>query len=164
MKTLFLIRHAKSSWKDLSGGDKQRPLNDRGIKDAPRMGEFLKNSGFIPDFMITSTANRAYTTSKYIADATGYDKDKIQQEEKIYHAGPSEIMGLIKELDDKHDTVFLFGHNPTMTSLANHFNPNGHISNMPTCGVVKVVFSIDKWSEADGDTGKAKDFFYPKML
>src|SRR5690242_20105187 len=106
-RTLVMIRHAKSSWANPLQSDYERPLNDRGEQDAPMMGERLKKKNIIPDIIIASTAKRAKQTAKKIAKAIGYDEDKIQWQEKLYHCIPSVFEEVIYEIDDKITTAFI---------------------------------------------------------
>ena len=119
MKTLYVIRHAKSSW-DLPGlPDFDRPLNERGKRDAPRMGKRLKEKRIVPDLMLSSPAKRALSTCKRIAEALGYSPDKIKTERSLYHADEDEILSVIKSVSDKHDVLMVFGHNPGLTDFTN---------------------------------------------
>ena len=101
MKTLYLIRHAKSSWDDTNLDDFERPLNKRGKKDAPNMAKRLKEKGGTPDFMISSPAVRAFDTCKEFAKILGYDKNKIKTDKRLYHADEDQILTVIRELKDR---------------------------------------------------------------
>ncbi len=163
MKTLVLIRHAKSSWSDPELQDIDRPLNKRGQRDAPFMGNKLKQAGIKPDLILSSPANRAFSTAKIIAEATNYPVSKIKLEKTIYGAYESELINLLRTVGDKHELLFMFGHNPEFTSFANRFIKGDYIDNVPTCGMVFIEFKIDSWSELDLDNGKVKSFIYPKL-
>ena len=121
MKTVYLIRHAKSSWKDLSLRDIDRPLNKRGKRDAPFMGQLLKEQGVQPDALISSPANRAYTTACHFAKVFGIEKAAIIKEAAIYEAWTKDILSIIQQQPLDRHTICLFGHNPTFTSVANLF-------------------------------------------
>ena len=158
-KVVFFIRHAKSSWKELGMRDIERPLNKRGKRDAPFMANFLLDKeGPIVDAIISSPANRALTTAKYFGEAFG--KSPLV-EPGIYEAVNAEIMEIIHLLDNSWEQVLIFGHNPTFTDLANQFSDT-LIDNVPTCGIVKVVFEVDHWDKINYGNGKMEAFYFPK--
>lgn len=161
MKTLYLVRHAKSSWEDSSLDDFDRPLNNRGKKDAPRMGQYLNKQGVFPDLMLASPANRAFTTSRKIARELDYPKDGIQTDERIYHADETDLLEILREVDDSWNSVMLFGHNPAFTWFANGLNRTD-IDNIPTCGVVACQLDIDHWTEVRMGCGQQLFFISPK--
>ena len=161
MKTVWLIRHAKSSWKDLSLRDFGRPLNSRGKRDAPLMGKKLFESGFMPDMVFSSPAKRAKLTAMEICKAIHYNIDDIHWESMIYGAGASDLLHLINSLDNSTNTVCIFGHNPTLTDFSNYLSGD-NIYNIPTCGIVEISFETDHWSEISRDLGKLERFDYPK--
>jgi phosphohistidine phosphatase len=163
MKTLYIIRHAKSSWDNADQGDFERPLNERGKRDAPRMGKRLKEKGITPDLMITSSAKRAFSTCRRIAEILGYDEEKIKSDRKLYHADEEEILKMIKNLNDKFDSVMIFGHNPGLTNFVNTFtDDHTGINNIPTCGAVAFSVEVDSWKDIDWGKGKLIFFDYPK--
>ncbi len=161
MKTLYLVRHAKSSWKYPELSDHDRPLNKRGKRDAPMMGKRLLSLNISPDTMISSTASRAYATAQEIASKIGFPTDQIIPNSDLYHADPSEILEIIQEVKDKYSSTMIFGHNPSFTWIANKL-ANLNIDNIPTCGVVCVGFPVNCWSEVDYGQGKLVFFDYPK--
>lgn len=161
MKTLYLTRHAKSSWKFPELSDHDRPLNKRGNRDAPIMGKRLFSQGILPNTMISSTANRAYTTAQKIAFEIGFPSDQIIPNSDLFHADSSEILEVIQELSDKHSSAMVFGHNPGFTWAANQL-ANLNIDNIPTCGIVSLSFPVDSWSELDFGMGELVFFDYPK--
>ncbi len=165
MKTLYLIRHAKSSWDDPDQGDYERPLNKRGKKDAPNMANRLKEKRVTPDCMITSPATRALDTCKEFAKILGYDMDKIKTDKRLYHANEDQLLTVIGELKDReHDdeeVVLLFGHNPGLTEFASVLL-NEYIDNIPTCGIVKTHLNIDRWKDASFGCGTLASFDFPK--
>ena len=162
MKKIYLIRHAKSSWKDLSLRDFDRPLNKRGKRDAPFMASLLKGKGVIPDRIISSPANRAFTTACHFADALGIDHSDILKKSEIYEAFPEDLHQLILSLDEDWTTVFLFGHNPGFTSYANRY-ASEYIANMPTCSIVGLLSTADRWAALDPSNSKVTEFYFPKM-
>src|SRR4028118_135483 len=135
-RTLVLVRHAKSSWAQPLQADFDRPLNERGEKDAPRMGERLKKLGIVPNLIVSSTAKRAAETAKLIAKGVGYDPEKIQWVGRLYHAAPSTMENVVAGLDDAVQTVFLVSHNNGLTHYANSLSPKFSTDNMPTCACV----------------------------
>jgi phosphohistidine phosphatase len=163
MKRLFLVRHAKSSWDDPSLDDMDRPLNNRGKKNAPEMGLRLRKQGIIPDLLISSPANRAFATAKKISDEIGYPKKKIVVDDRLYHGSSNSMISIIQSQKNKISSIMLFGHNPGFTDFANMLC-GINIYNIPTAGIVAIDFSIDNWSEADYKIGELVFFDYPKKL
>lgn len=161
MKTLYIIRHAKSSWRELDLSDQERPLNKRGKLNAPFMAEQLKKKEGHIDHFLSSTAKRAITTATAIAAAFGVERAAIEQSSGIYHAGRRELLEHINALDNRHASVAIFGHNPGFTDLANHLTGEW-IDNIPTCGMVKVEFDVEEWGAISGDLGRLVWFDYPK--
>jgi phosphohistidine phosphatase len=145
-RTVVMIRHAKSSWANPLQSDFDRPLNERGKKDAPVMGERLKNQHLIPDLIIASAAKRTRQTAKSIATAVGYDIAKIKWEEKLYHCIPSVFEELIFELNDDLKTIFIVAHNPGITEFVNQMSPDFSIDNMPTCAIAGAYVDAEEWS------------------
>lgn len=145
MKMLTLVRHAKSSWDEEGLADKDRPLNDRGKRDAPKMGEQLAKRGVAADLILSSPAVRAFTTAEIIAKAIGYKRKDIVVDERIYASEPEVLLDIICTIDDAHERVMIFGHNPEMTSLAQRFSPD--ILDMPTCAVAEFVFDVRHWCD-----------------
>jgi phosphohistidine phosphatase len=162
MKTLYLARHAKSSWKHPELSDIERPLNKRGKRDAPYIGNLLKEKGVKPDILISSPAVRARKTAVVIAELIDYPKSKILIDENIYESSSTELIKIIQSFDDKYNSVMMFGHNPGFTMLNNYLT-DSFIDNIPTCGVVGIRFN-SSWKNIDGDSGKAFFFIYPKLF
>jgi phosphohistidine phosphatase len=161
MKTLYLVRHAKSSWKYPRLNDFERPLNKRGRKNAPFMGSILKKLKVAPDLVISSPANRAATTARIIADSIDYPLEKIHYNETIYASSEYELIQVIQQLDDTVNQAMLVSHNPALTDLANTIADTA-ISNIPTCGVFCVNLSISSWAKIGEQRGKLKFFEFPK--
>ncbi len=161
MKRLSLIRHAKSSWKDESLRDFDRPLSKRGKRDAPDMGTRLAAEGFLPDLIVASPANRAFSTARAIAAKIAYAADRIRTDERIYLADPEDLMSVIRETPDTISHLALFGHNPGFTELANEIG-DARIDNIPTCGVFIADFDIEQWRDFPGEGGRLWHFDYPK--
>ena len=161
MKTLYLVRHAKSSWKNPGLTDFNRPLNKRGKRDAPFMGEVLNDKKIHPDLIISSTAKRAKKTATEIASKIGFPLNKITFTDEIYEASMGNLFNLVKKLNNKFESVMIFGHNPGLTILNNHISKH-YIDNIPTCGIVALQFS-KKWSELDKNSCEHLFFEHPKM-
>ncbi len=160
MKTLILIRHAKSDWSDLSARDFDRELNARGKRDAPVMAKRLALHNIQPDAFTVSTACRAKATACLMAPALGFSFADIEWKDKLYMASPSTMKSVIRQTADHIQTLALLAHNPGITELANQFT-NTAISNVPTCGVITIEFSVDHWSDVDNNA-RLLDFDYPK--
>ncbi len=161
MKTLFVVRHAKSSWNDSLLADHERPLNKRGKKAAPEMGRRLSKTGVAMDTIVSSNARRALDTAAAMARALGVKTSVIRTEPGLYHASADGILEIIYQLDDRLETVMMVGHNPGLTRLANRFLPQP-IENIPTAGVVRLEFMTDTWRLIDGGNLTSSDFDYPK--
>ncbi len=163
MKTVYLIRHAKSSW-DYSGlGDIDRPLNERGLRNARRMAQLLRESGAAPDAMMTSPALRALTTAGFFKTEFGIEGEDFLIRDEIYEAATAAILDLITMLPEDYQTVFLFGHNPTFTDVVNSFRRN-FIDNLPTCGIVGIESGASNWGEFRPGNGRIKDYYFPKQF
>ncbi|QSE97426.1 SixA phosphatase family protein [Fulvivirga lutea] len=163
MKTLYLVRHAKSSWDYPELTDFERPLNKRGERDSPEMGKRLRKKGILPDLLLSSPANRALTTCKNIAQEIGYPKKKIATDRSIYHAGENTLLKVVQNVSDEHQSLMLFGHNPGFTDFANEL-ANTDIYNIPTCGVFACSFEVKKWSEISFGYGQLLFYDYPKNI
>ncbi len=160
MKKLILVRHGKSSWKDYSLADHDRPLAKRGNRDAPIMAERLIKRGISPDLLFSSTALRAKRTAEITAEVMGYPQDRIEITRNLYHASSSSILREIQKLDSKHDTVLVFGHNPGFNDFIEDFGYD--IYNLPTSGQFCFQAEIDNWSELRPVVAKGEFFDYPK--
>jgi phosphohistidine phosphatase len=162
MKTIILVRHAKSSWKDPSLDDFDRPLNKRGKRNAPFMGKELKKRQIMPDLMLSSPAKRAKKTAIAIAKAIDYPKKKIKYNDHMYHTGASYLLEMVRNQDDKHETIMLFGHNPDFNDLADMLLKKNPVYNIPTTGVYCIGFEVDSWKKVREGKGEAVFFDYPK--
>lgn len=145
MKTLTLVRHAKSSWDDGELSDRERPLNARGEHDAPLMGKRIVAAGIRPSLILSSPATRAWSTAKIIAQEIGYPIEFLQREDKLYLAGVDDILDVLIAQDAEFNNLLLVGHNPGLTNFANYLSP-GLTSNLPTAGVVAVSFEREDWN------------------
>ena len=163
MKTLYILRHAKSAWDNPGLADHDRPLNSRGKSDLPKMGQHLKRLGVNPELIISSTAFRARRTAEGIANQLGYDTEQIEYTRRLYHAGEDEIMDVLAEVDHTINHVMVTGHNPGFTYAINYFG-SYNLDNLPTCGFARIDFDIDEWHEVDRGRGKVIFIEYPKKL
>ncbi len=145
MKTLFLVRHAKSSRDDPTLPDRERPLDDRGRRDAPRMGKQLAKRDVKPDLIVSSPALRALTTAHLIADEIGHERKHIAVDDRLYASSADDLLAVIRALDKKLERVMLFGHNPEFTDLAHRLS--AEIRDMPTCAVAEFRFDTNAWSD-----------------
>ncbi len=162
MKTLLLIRHAKSSWDDISQSDFERPLNERGKSDAPKMAARLRKRDIKIDAFISSPAKRAKKTAEYFIKEFGEKTDDIILVSALYDAGTNNFSDTVKDIDDKYKSAAVFSHNPGITAFANQLVDKANIDNMPTCSIFAVKADVEKWK----DFSKAKKEFlffdYPK--
>ncbi|MDU0369650.1 SixA phosphatase family protein [Hymenobacter endophyticus] len=159
MKTLYLMRHAKSSWSFDELSDKQRPLNDRGRDDAPLMGEALAKRSIRLDLLVSSPAVRAMSTAALVAHELEYPADKIEVIEAIYEATVPDLLTVVRELPDEAESVLLVGHNNTLTEFANLLSPSS-IPDMPTAAIVCLKFGTDQWARVD--RANAEYYFFDK--
>ncbi len=162
MKILYIIRHAKSSWSSDAVNDFDRPLNQRGKRDAPLMGEVLDKREVSFDLILSSSARRAKKTSKKIAKKLNYAKEDIIFRDILYLADPEKMITEIKKVDASVQSLAIVGHNPGMTEMINLLS-NIDIDNLPTCGVVAISLDIKSWLELSVTTQSEMLFFeYPK--
>ena len=162
MKTLLILRHAKSSWDNPQLSDYDRPLNKRGKRDAPRMGKHLREQDLIPDRILTSSAKRARKTATKVAKACGYTR-KIKRLDSFYLAQPGIYIEKLQALSDKYQRIMVVGHNPTMEQLVRHFT--GEIKPMPTAALAHIELPIQDWEALDLHTrGTLVNLWTPKTL
>ena len=162
MKTIILVRHAKSSWKDPSLDDFDRPLNKRGKRNAPLMGKKLKERQIMPDLILSSTAKRARKTAIAVAKAIGYPKKKIKYRDDMYHPSARYLLEMVRNQDDKNETIMLFGHNPDFNDFADMLLEHNPIYNIPTTGIYCIRFDVDNWKKLREGKGESVFFDYPK--
>jgi phosphohistidine phosphatase len=163
LKTIYFCRHAKSSWDNPDWTDLSRPLNERGLLDAPKMAALLANQVPKIDLLLVSPANRTQQTAQFYAAALGIAPAQIRTEACIYEAYPADIYTLVQGLDAAKNTAVIIGHNPSMTQLYNAISPEG-IANIPTCGIFKVEYTVTDWAHCIADVGAIVGFWYPKGL
>jgi len=163
MKQLIVIRHAKSSWDFTSLNDAERPLNERGHKDAPKMAKHLLKQGIAIDAFISSPAKRAFTTATYFAEAYGKKGKEIIKAPGLYHASEPVVYELLCTLDDTLSSIAIFSHNPGITTFVNGLTDSS-IDFMPTCGVFAVKIQSDTWKDIMYSKKEFWFFTAPKML
>ncbi|MEZ5427113.1 MAG: histidine phosphatase family protein [Pyrinomonadaceae bacterium] len=161
MKTLYLLRHAKSSWDNPNFSDFQRPLNERGEKAAPLMGKTMRDSEFLPQTIISSPAERAKQTAFLVKKAADLDAE-IRFDQRIYGAATSEILEIASELDDGFASALLVGHNPTFENAVRVLT--GRFETMPTASLAVIDLEISDWSEIAPGSGRLREFLRPKQL
>jgi len=163
MKTLYIVRHAKSSWDEPFLDDHDRPLANIGVKKTKRIIKYLQSKQEVPELMISSSAVRALETARLIADGIGYPLDQITIEPNLYHASSETIFNELYGLPDSLKSVMIFGHNPTLTYFVNKFI-QPPIVNLPTTGLVSVSFQTDHWEKIDMVDFKVNFVVTPRML
>jgi phosphohistidine phosphatase len=161
MKTLYLLRHAKSSWEFPHLSDHDRPLNKRGRNDAPLIGEQLAKRNIKPDLMVSSPAVRAITTASLVSKEIGYSLEKIAIEERAYHADPEELLEIIHSTSPEVEELMLVSHNDGLTDLVNQLSPT-YIDNVPTAGIVSLSFDTSSWRSVSAKNARFNFFDYPK--
>ena len=163
LRNICFIRHAKSSWEYPELPDIDRPLNKRGYRDAEFMSKKLHELEIRPDIILTSPANRAKTTARYFAEIFELRKKRFIINDDLYSADADEIIECVQKVDAEFQSIFLFGHNPTLTYLANMFPGVNSIDNVPTCGIVQVKTMVSDWSKWSPDVSAFTGFYYPKQ-
>ena len=161
MKKLLILRHAKSSWEDASLRDFDRPLNERGLRDAPFMGQILRERGVAPDLIISSPAARAKSTAELVKKAAGW-RAPIRIDERIYEASQQTLFSIIAGIVNDVSTCVLVGHNPGMEGIIKLLT--GTSPDMPTASVAVVEFDIDSWSKAEPGNGGLIEVLRPKEM
>lgn len=144
MKSLLLLRHAKSSWKDHGLGDHDRPLKKRGKRDAPRMGQLLAAQGLVPDLIVTSSAERARATAAAAAEAAGH-RGEVRVEPRLYLAEPDLILALLRAVPNQVSRLLIVGHNPGLESLCTRLT--GEAVRLPTGALAHLELPRDRWED-----------------
>lgn len=162
MKILFMLRHGKSSWDNPKLDDHDRPLKKRGRRDAPRMGKLLKTQDLVPDLIVSSTAERAFSTAELVAEHCGYG-GAIQRTETLYHGSPEDFVKVIAQADNECDRVMIVGHNPGLEELLRILT--GRAERLPTAALARVNLPIANWRELTLNTrGTLDKVWRPKEL
>lgn len=160
MKTLILVRHAKSSW-EFNVDDKDRPLKKRGNNDADLVSIAFKNRGLVIDKVFSSPANRALSTCKIFINNLNISNDKLAIKDDLYDFGGEQVINFLKTLNTHYQNVMIFGHNNAFTSICNIFG-NTFIDNLPTSGLVVIDFDVDSW--IDINKGNTRFTIFPRDL
>jgi phosphohistidine phosphatase len=163
LKTLLLVRHAKSDWNDSSLSDFDRPLNERGKRDAPVMAQRLVDKEIKIDAFISSPAKRAKRTAVFFAEIYKQDKEDIIFHKDLYGAGPEIFYNVISAIDDKFNTIAVFSHNPGITDFANLLT-DARIDNIPTCGIFVITIECKKWKDFKKAKKNFSFFDFPKSV
>lgn len=161
MKTLTLLRHAKSSWSHNGLADHERPLNKRGKRDAPEMARRIHAAGIRPSLILSSPAVRAWTTAKIIAAEISYPLEFLQRDKHLYLAGLDNLIDIVDAQENGFNNILIVGHNPGLTYFANYLCPE-LTANMPTCGVVSVTIDADSWDLRHANPVTLDLYDYPK--
>jgi phosphohistidine phosphatase len=159
MKTLYVLRHAKSSWDNAKLADFDRPLNNRGETAAPFMGQLMATNGFIPDVIVSSPAVRARETARLAKEAAHISAD-IVHDERIYEASPRTLQSVVSSINDRFDSAMLVGHNPGMEGIIRLLT--GKSEEMPTAALAVVDLDIQKWNEVDSGLGSLRRIVRPR--
>ena len=162
MKKLYIIRHGKSDWGNPEVNDFNRPLNHRGLKDAPRVGKHLLTSYEKADTIISSPAKRAITTAKLIANEINYPDSSIIENENIYLASKETILQIINKIDDQFNCAYIFGHNPGFSNLASYLTDDW--IEMKTCCVAVLNFEVNSWKHISKGTAILEKYISPKSI
>lgn len=160
-KTLLIIRHAKSSWDIGTLTDFERPLNERGKRDAPAMAKRLRERNVLIDAFVSSPAKRAKKTAEYFAEEYGRNKEDIIFISKLYHAPAAVFFEVTEAMQENFNTAAIFSHNPGITEFVNMLVNNVRLDNMPTCGIFAVRFN-GFWKEFRNAQKELLLFDYPK--
>lgn len=163
MKRLYIVRHAKSSWGDFTTPDFDRPLNDRGKKDAPEMAKRLLDKNINIDVFISSPAKRAKSTGKAFCKVYDRDKEEIIFIPELYHASVETFNKVSATIDDKYSSAAIFSHNPGITDFVNTLVKDVSIDNMPTCAVFAVEIEANSWKDFLSASKKFLFVDYPKL-
>ncbi len=163
MKTLYIVRHAKSSWEFPELSDLERPIIEKGIYNTKRIAKELNDKRVVVDHIISSHAKRALETAKIIAAGINYPIEKIEISKKIYEHSDGDILDIISDVDNDMISLMIFGHNPTFTQLANRFLDEP-IELLPTSGVISITFETNSWLEISKAEQKTNFMLFPKQL
>ena len=161
MKKLIIVRHSKSSWKDLSLSDFNRPLNGRGKSDGPLMADYLKSKINKIDYLHSSSSVRTFETSKYFINQIQFGK--VEYDDSLYHSSATSILNMISNYSADYQSVMIIAHNPGLTNLINNIT-NISLDNLPTTGIAEIEFNINGWSKLSYKNSNLIDLKFPKQL
>lgn len=163
VKNVCFVRHAKSSWDQPGVQDLDRQLNERGLVDAPLMARQMNDLELTPDLIITSNAKRALLTAQYFKTEFNLPDSKFLIRPEIYEAQPETVYDVLREAPDNAGFIYIFGHNPTFTWIANSIS-GVHIDNVPTCGIVHAQAALSSWKKFKPEYTAFVGFYYPKQF
>jgi phosphohistidine phosphatase len=163
MKTIYIVRHAKSSWNIADLPDEKRPLLEKGKKRTKKVIDYLHENNISVDYIISSPAVRALETAKILAHALKYPKENIKIDSHVYYADGDSLLNQFYDLPSRFNSVMIVGHNPSLTDFVNLFLSKP-IENLPTSGVVSFSFDTDKWEEVPVASRKTNFVLFPKEL
>lgn len=146
-KELLIMRHAKSSWADESLTDHERPLNERGLSNAPAMADYIRDQGFLPDLILTSSANRAHSTAEIVFKKIQDGSVLMEVIDDFYLAPPSTYIDVLGKLDDRFNRPMVIGHNPGLEGLVNALTQDHEF--MPTAAIALIRFNFERWMDFD---------------
>jgi phosphohistidine phosphatase len=161
MKTLLLLRHAKSSWDDPALRDFDRPLNKRGIEAAPLVGKFMRKRKVRPDLVLSSPAKRATQTVRLVMES-GRLECQTRYDQRLYAASASTLRDVVSETEESADEVLLVGHNPGLEGLLQDLT--GELKQLPTAALARIVLDVKKWSKLSDRSGELRWLVRPKGL
>jgi phosphohistidine phosphatase len=171
MKTIYLLRHAKSSWDDSSLSDHDRPLNPRGRAAAPQIGSYMNDAGYLPDLVLCSTATRTRQTLDAVLAELGGAEPAVEFHEDLYLGGVMGMLELVESVPDTVESVLMVGHNPGTGMLADLLSGEGdpgaiHLmrGGYPTAGLAIIELSVDRWKDTVSGCGSLKEFVRPRDL
>lgn len=162
MKTLIVVRHAKSSWANIGQSDFDRSLNDRGKADAPKMAERLLKKNIVPDIFVSSPALRAKNTCKAFCEVFNVQEGEILYAQELYHAPEYVLYNTVSTINNNFNIAAIFAHNPGITDFVNSLCNGMQINNMPTCGIFAVRANTDSWKEFEVAKREFLFFDFPK--
>ncbi|NTU96673.1 MAG: phosphohistidine phosphatase [Chlorobiaceae bacterium] len=168
MKTLYIVRHAKSGWENGVRNDFDRTLSARGLRTAPVMANVLKEKKILPDLIISSPATRALTTAKLFSVILGYPEKRIEERMELYDAHAGTIFETLRQISDECSTVMIFGHNPSLLEFASLFGGK-KIDVLVPCGVIRIDLDISSWKKSTCQAGKniwyemPEKYTYPQL-
>ncbi len=163
VKNLFLIRHAESAEPSANQRDIERELTPKGYRDAPRVGRYLFEQQWLPDVILSSSAQRAVATAELLAEQLKFDTSKIKYSEDVYQASVRSLLNIIAEQKDMYNQIIVVGHNPVLTYLAEYLSGE-EIGNMVACGVAHIQFEIESWAEVSKDNAKLISYKTPENM
>lgn len=163
MKKLLLVRHASSDYAGLGEKDIDRSLNERGIQQAHSMASYVKDKGVRPDVVLSSPSRRTHKTALFFVDSLGIGENKINLVDEIYEAEPETLLEIIQNTSDDIETLMIVGHNPSIALISSYLS-NQIIEQVPTCGVVDLIFQCDEWADVAKGNGELMGLDAPEKL